>query len=100
MPDDFNPLDAMRAVAAATPSPGTAEFGLGTRALPVTSSDDAPVAVRLRGATLRPATPGAVLMDIVTLEETMAVDEWRRFRMRVGRLLGYVAPRGDLDDLE
>jgi hypothetical protein len=46
------PIDIMREVAAqaaaAPPPVDTPEFGLGTRHLPVSSTDDAPVVTRLR----------------------------------------------------
>jgi hypothetical protein len=101
--DDFNPIEAMRAQAAATADirPDAPEYGLDTPSVPVTNKDVAPLAVRLRGPTLRPAVSAqAVLADILMLEANLPTAEWRHFRMAAGRALGFVAHRGDQDDLE
>lgn len=100
--DEFSPIDALRqqaAIARETP-PGTTEYGLGTRSLPVTSSEEAPLVTRVRGfpSTYGPLTPGRILDDIHAIEPTLSRDEWRRFRIAVGRLLGFVLPHGDHDD--
>jgi hypothetical protein len=102
MPEDFSPIDELRAHAEATKAlpPDAPEYGLGTQSLPVSSSEDAPLVARLGSvaAAYGPLTLGRIIEDIFVIQPTVAPAEWRRFRATVGRMLGLVTVSREDDD--
>jgi hypothetical protein len=47
-----------------------------------------------------PLTLGRIIEDIFTIQPTVSANEWRRFRMTVGRMLGFLRANQDEDDHE
>lgn len=120
MPEEtFSPIEALRAHAEAIKDvpPQTTEFGLGTKSLPVSSSDDAPLVTRLQAGpktaeqladyrrTYNEPEPSApsledIVQSIVLASQHLTDEEWLLFRSRVGRLMGYLPVLRENDDHE
>jgi hypothetical protein len=104
-PEELSPIDILRQQAELPPvTTDTPEFGLGTDATRIVNAGTpatAPLRVKLAGdvpAAYGPLTLGRIIEDIFTIQPTVTVEEWRRFRTTVGRILGFLPVLPENDD--